>query len=140
MAFKLRFLALRAKSGDVTRDIFVLLRELWDAIVFPTVNVLQEFCPRAPFIWWCLAAEFFLLPLHAAVVYQEDEPILSDLYVSLYTPTLSALVRARQENPFEPSIEQPRFLLFGEHRLQHRSNSFLRTLSCLPYRNAAVLS
>ena len=111
LALKLRSLTSRAKSRDVTRDIFMLLRELWDAVVFPIVNVLQEFHPHGSRIWWCPTAELSLLPFHAAGAYKEDQPNLSDLYISSYTPTLTALIRSRQERPSDPSIEQPRFLL-----------------------------
>ncbi|KAG8215661.1 CHAT domain-containing protein [Butyriboletus roseoflavus] len=39
--------------------------------------------------------------------------MLSDLYISSYTPTLTALIRARQERPSDPSIERHRFLIIG---------------------------
>ncbi|KAH0826513.1 CHAT domain-containing protein [Lanmaoa asiatica] len=99
---------------DVTRDFVVLLRELWDVVVSPIVKILEESCPRQSRIWWCPTAEFSLLPLHAAGSYRKGQPILSDLYISSYAPTLTALVRARQKRPLDLSMEQHRFLFVGQ--------------------------
>ena len=113
LSLRLRSLTSRARFGDVTRDILVFLRELWDDIVFPIVKILQESCPRGSRIWWCPTAEFSLLPLHAAGSYRKGQPILSDRYISSYTPTLTALIRA-QKMSLGPSTEQHRFLLVGQ--------------------------
>ncbi|KAG1890764.1 hypothetical protein F4604DRAFT_370764 [Suillus subluteus] len=69
----------------------------------PIVNVLQEdlklkFHSR---IWLCPTAAFTSIPLHAAhpfrtIADRSKESCLEDLYMSSYTPTLSALVRSRQ--------------------------------------------
>ena len=92
----------------------VFLRELWDEIGFPIIKTLQESCPRGSRIWWCPTAEFSLPPLHAAGSYREGQPILSDLYISSYTPTLTALIRAREKRSLDPSMERHRFLLVGQ--------------------------
>ncbi|KIJ17572.1 hypothetical protein PAXINDRAFT_9516, partial [Paxillus involutus ATCC 200175] len=46
-------------------------------------------------LWWCPTGKFASIPLHAAGPYRTDEPSLSQVYVSSYTPTLQSLVRAR---------------------------------------------
>ena len=114
LSLQLRSLIHLSKFRDVKKEIMVFLRELWDAIVFPIVNILQEFYPHQSRIWWCPTAEFSLLPLHAAGPFRRGQPMLSDLYISSYTPTLTALIRARQERPSERSIERYRFLIIGQ--------------------------
>ena len=106
----------RSRFRDVKKEIMVFLRGLWDAIVFPIVNVLQEFYPHrvGSRIWWCPTAEFSLLPLHAAGSFRKGQPMLSDLYISSYTPTLTALIRARQERPSDLFVERHRFLIVGQ--------------------------
>ncbi|KAG1823763.1 CHAT domain-containing protein [Suillus subaureus] len=84
-------------------DLIVLLRTVWDAIMLPIVNVLEnvlELKHRSR-IWLCPTAAFTSIPLHAAHPFQtkadgSKEPCLEDLYICSYTPTLSALVRSRQ--------------------------------------------
>ena len=114
LALELRSLTLRARFGDMTRGFLTFLRELWDEVVFPIVANLQEFCPRRSRIWWCPTAEFSLLPLHAAGSFRKGQPTLSDLYISSYTPTLTALIRARQKRPWDPFMDQHRFLVVGQ--------------------------
>ncbi|KAG1852528.1 CHAT domain-containing protein [Suillus subluteus] len=84
-------------------DLIVLLRTVWDEIMLPIVNVLEnvlELKHRSR-IWLCPTAAFTSIPLHAAHPFQtkadgSKEPCLEDLYICSYTPTLSALVRSRQ--------------------------------------------
>ncbi|KAG0706969.1 TPR-like protein [Suillus ampliporus] len=73
-----------------------LLRKLWCHIVSPVVEALRESkVLRGSRIWWCPTAEFTLLPLHAAGPYEQKSHNLSYFYISSYTPTLAALIRAR---------------------------------------------
>ncbi|KAG8218000.1 hypothetical protein J3R82DRAFT_6192 [Butyriboletus roseoflavus] len=81
---------------DVTRDLGVFLRELWDEVVSPIVNFLQTVFPSQSRIWWCPTAEFSLLPLHATGPYRKGQQNLANLYISSYTPTLTALIHARR--------------------------------------------
>jgi CHAT domain-containing protein len=114
LALELRSLTLRAEFDDMTKEFLTFLRELWDIVVFPIVTTLQEFSPRRSRIWWCPTAEFSLLPLHAAGSFRKGQPTLPDLYISSYTPTLTALLRARQTRPLDPSMDQHRFLVVGQ--------------------------
>ncbi|KAG8216311.1 hypothetical protein J3R82DRAFT_6378 [Butyriboletus roseoflavus] len=75
---------------DVTRDLAIMLRELWDEIVSPIVNILQTIRPCPSRIWWCPTAEFSLLPLRAAGPYWKGQHNLANLYTSSYTSTLTA--------------------------------------------------
>ncbi|KAG2339532.1 hypothetical protein BDR05DRAFT_951159 [Suillus weaverae] len=84
-------------------DLMVLLWTVWDEIMLPIVNVLQQRLKLKSHsrIWLCPTAAFTSIPLHAAHPFRTNadrskEPCLEDLYICSYTPTLSALVRSRQ--------------------------------------------
>ncbi|KAG1775509.1 CHAT domain-containing protein [Suillus placidus] len=84
-------------------DLMALLRTVWDEIMLPVVNVLQQSLKLKSHsrIWLCPTAAFTSIPLHAAHPFRTNadrskEPCLEDLYICSYTPTLSALVRSRQ--------------------------------------------
>ncbi|KAG2040035.1 CHAT domain-containing protein [Suillus americanus] len=101
-------------------DLIVLLRTVWDEIMLPIVNVLQQDLKLKSHsrIWLCPTAAFTSIPLHAAHPFRTNrnrskEPCLEDLYICSYTPTLSALVRSRQmmKKPVTPS-----FVTIGQGR------------------------
>ncbi|KAG1811947.1 CHAT domain-containing protein [Suillus variegatus] len=71
------------------------LRELWADVVEPVVDHLGRFARRGSRIWWCPTSFFNFLPLHAAGEYKRGGKSVSQLYVSSYTPSLTALIRAR---------------------------------------------
>ena len=100
------------KRSDVTKDLCIFLRELWDKVVSPIIDVLLMTCPRQSRIWWCPTADFSRLPLHAAAPYRKGQPSLAGLYVSSYTPTLTALIRARK--PSSSGSVQKRFIAIGQ--------------------------
>ncbi|KAF8423165.1 CHAT domain-containing protein [Boletus edulis BED1] len=104
----------RAKKFDVTRELGSLLRNLWDHVVSPIVDFLLTTLPLQSRIWWCPTAEFSVLPLHAAGPCRKGERNLSDLYISSYTPTLSALIRARRPAPSNTSGGRKRFVAIGQ--------------------------
>ncbi|KAF8122961.1 TPR-like protein [Boletus edulis] len=104
----------RAKKVDVTRELGSLLRNLWDQVVSPVVDFLLTILPLQSRIWWCPTAEFSVLPLHAAGPYRKGERNLSGLYISSYTPTLSALIRARRPTPSNTAGGGKRFIAIGQ--------------------------
>ncbi|KAG2112767.1 hypothetical protein DEU56DRAFT_934973 [Suillus clintonianus] len=84
-------------------DLIVFLCIVWGEIMLPIVNVLQgdlklQYRSR---MWLCLNAAFTSIPLHAAHPFRTNpdgrgqELYLEDIYICSYTPTLSALIRAR---------------------------------------------
>ncbi|KAG1819310.1 CHAT domain-containing protein [Suillus subaureus] len=81
-----------------------LLRKIWDEVMLLIVRVLQRDLrlPGRSRIWLCPTAAFTSIPLHAANPFRtkadcsELELCLEDVYICSYTPTLSALIRARQ--------------------------------------------
>ncbi|KAG1724867.1 CHAT domain-containing protein [Suillus lakei] len=101
-----------------------VLMELWDDVVRPVVEKLNEFAPRGSRIWWCPTSLFNFLPLHAAGAYRANGKSLSQLYISSYTPSLTALMRARRSN--DRSLSVP-FTAIGQNR--PAGHSF--TLECV---------
>jgi CHAT domain-containing protein len=91
------------KPGESRKDLIVLLRTVWEAIILPIINILEHVLElkHQSRIWLCPTAAFTSIPLHTAHPFQtrpdrSKEPCLEDLYICSYTPTLSALIRSRQ--------------------------------------------
>ncbi|KAG1759872.1 CHAT domain-containing protein, partial [Suillus placidus] len=95
--------ASRMNPTESRTDLIVLLRIVWDEIMLPIINVLENVLKlkRRSRIWLCPTAAFTSIPLHAAnpfqtKAYRSKEPCLEDIYICSYTPTLSALIRSRR--------------------------------------------
>ena len=114
LSTELRTLSVRATMVDMTRGLAFFLRKLWDQIVSPIVDFLQTTHPPGSRIWWCPTAEFTLLPLHAAGPHRKGQQNLPDLYTSSYTPTLTALIRARRCDPTSFVTTQKRLIAIGQ--------------------------
>ena len=99
------------KRMDVTTGFKSFLRELWDRVVSHIVDVLQRTCPRQSRIWWCPTAEFSHLPLHAAIPYRKGQESVSDLFISSYTTTLTALIHASR---LDIGPKKKRFTAIGQ--------------------------
>ncbi|KAG1735366.1 CHAT domain-containing protein [Suillus occidentalis] len=80
------------------------LRKLWDDVVCPVVEHLGGFARRGSRIWWCPTYLFNFLPLHAAGEYRANGKSLSQQYISSYTPSLAALMRARRSHDRSPLV------------------------------------
>ncbi|KAG1796601.1 CHAT domain-containing protein [Suillus variegatus] len=80
------------------------LRELWDDVVCPVVENLEGFAKRGSRIWWCPTSLFNFLPLHAAGEYRPKGKSVSQQYISSYTPSLTALIKARASHDKSPSV------------------------------------
>jgi hypothetical protein len=105
LSMELHTLTVRTKRVDMTRELASFLRKLWDLIVSPIVDCLQTTHLSQSRIWWCPTAEFSVLPLHAAGPYRKGQRNLPHLYISSYTPTLTALIRARRRHPSNSAAE-----------------------------------
>jgi hypothetical protein len=109
-----------ARPGDSQPRLIKVLRELWDDVICPVVESLDKLAqlldrvrttttttkpvkPR-PRIWWCPTSFFNFLPLHAAGEYMRCGKNLSQLYVSSYIPSLTALTRARRSHETSQSV------------------------------------
>ncbi|KAG8922746.1 hypothetical protein FRC02_011636 [Tulasnella sp. 418] len=108
------------RSEEPSKKITGVLRCLWDDIVEPIVRKLQEIgIAQGSRIWWCPTSFLTTLPLHAAGPYRKNKDNLPDIYISSYTPTLSALVRSFQTNQFsqatpDKSSTDPRLLVVAQ--------------------------
>ncbi|KAF8548089.1 hypothetical protein OG21DRAFT_1599543 [Imleria badia] len=95
------------------RKLLGLLRGLWNSIVCEVVRRLEPHVPKNSRIWWCPTGVFTSLPIHAAHPYRgKGERGLSDVYVSSYTPTLSALIRSRNKRNAQQGV--PSFVSIGQ--------------------------
>src|SRR6202034_1145847 len=87
------------QGKDSARLILPILRSLWDHIAFPVRTQLVALgVPDKSRIWWCPTSVLCGLPLHAAGIYSSKVPkpnSIPDCYISSYTPSLSALIKAR---------------------------------------------
>jgi CHAT domain-containing protein/tetratricopeptide (TPR) repeat protein len=114
LATELHTLTARSTRGDVTKGLAAFLRKLWDQIVSPIVVCLQTTHPYHSRIWWCPTAEFSVLPLHAAGPFRTGQRNLPQLYISSYTPTLTALIRARRRDPSNSTFERKHLIAIGQ--------------------------
>ncbi|KEP45577.1 putative aromatic di-alanine and TPR containing protein [Rhizoctonia solani 123E] len=81
------------------------LATLWTNVVEPVFSYLGIIVSsissaELPHVTWCTTGELTGLPLHAAGLYDSDQPGTFDLVVSSYTPTLNALLVSFHK-PFE---------------------------------------
>ncbi|KAG0693350.1 CHAT domain-containing protein [Suillus ampliporus] len=113
LSFEFQSLAEQFGSSNHELQLVSILRKLWLRIVSPVVKVLRESkVLRGSRIWWCPTAEFALLPLHSAGPYEQKSRNLSSFYISSYTPTLAALIRARQQISRDASTQH--FVAIGQ--------------------------
>ncbi|KAG8891751.1 hypothetical protein FRB99_003384, partial [Tulasnella sp. 403] len=106
---------LRARSGSLP-NYYLALRDLWDFIVGPVVDRLKELVPIGSRIWWCPSATVAELPLHAAGHHfktASSDKKLPCLFISSYTPSLSALIRSRRATN-RPLFSTPRLLITSQ--------------------------
>ncbi|KAF9062539.1 CHAT domain-containing protein [Rhodocollybia butyracea] len=91
------------------------LKDLWDLVVSPVVTKLRELqIPKMSRIFWCPTSILSTLPLHAAgPIEPGTKKFLPDLYISSYTPTLTALLTAFTTS--KSSSKLPRLLVAGQY-------------------------
>lgn len=100
-------------GGD---DIFeTILGDTWNFIVRPVVEQLPaRRSDKLIRIWWCPTGTLGALPIHAAGLCSPcEEENLSSLYISSYTPTLSALISARENYKNRSGSSTPNVLIVG---------------------------
>lgn len=97
-------LSTRAKhaleSKHYERALRFVLQELYRLVGRPVIEKLHNLgVPEQSRVWWCPTSVLCSLPLHAAGPIESDDRgkrYFSDIYVSSYTPTLSALIESRK--------------------------------------------
>jgi CHAT domain-containing protein len=103
---KVRLLTAREEygpnSGHFEDALESVLTELYTLIGQQVIKKLNELgIPEQSRIWWCPTSAFGHLPLHAMGPIPSDSGdsdlrYFSDLYITSYTPTLSALIASRK--------------------------------------------
>ncbi|KAG0708377.1 CHAT domain-containing protein [Suillus ampliporus] len=102
-----------SRADETQPKLIEALRKLWVDIVHPVVENLGKFAKPGSRIWWCPTSLFNFLPLHAAGEYRRGGMNLSQLYASSYTPSLTALIRARKSHDRSPHVP---FAAIGQNR------------------------
>ncbi|WP_161594876.1 CHAT domain-containing protein [Verrucosispora sp. SN26_14.1] len=105
---------LSAAEDRAEKMLRAILRWLWRAVAEPVLDELgftatpdgdESTWPR---LWWCPTGLLTMLPLHAAGDHLTDgthRPTVLDRVVSSYTPTLRALMQAREPLPEDRTPE-----------------------------------
>ena len=101
---KQKLLDTRAKykleSRQYQRSLRFVLSELYELVGRPVLEKLHELeIPEQSRVWWCPTSVLCSLPLHAAGPIESEDGAkryFSDVYVSSYTPSLSALIESRK--------------------------------------------
>ncbi|KIJ60778.1 hypothetical protein HYDPIDRAFT_116838 [Hydnomerulius pinastri MD-312] len=74
-----------------------VMGELWKKVVSPVLG-------KGTRIWWCPTSLFTALPIHSAGEYERGGQVLFRLFISSYTPSLFALIKARTYPKTTPDI------------------------------------
>jgi len=101
------------ESRQYQRALRFVLKSIYELVGQPVINELRRLeIPEQSRIWWCPTSVFCSLPLHAMGPIPSDDGVpryFSDLYITSYTPTLSALIDARKRS--KSTFEKPSVLL-----------------------------
>ncbi|KAH8105745.1 CHAT domain-containing protein [Phellopilus nigrolimitatus] len=104
---KLALFRVQTEPNACDAGIRDVLRSLWDQVVSRVVDKLDELgVEKHTRIWWCPVRFLSALPFHAAGPIRVEDgrmDFLLDDYISSYTPTLTALINARE---FKPEIRR----------------------------------
>ena len=104
-------------SNDYGLTLASLLANLYELVGKPVIEKLRELeVPEKSRVWWCPTNAFCYLPLHAMGPIPSDddgkERYFMDLYITSYTPTLSALIESRR--PRSSTSDEPSLLLVAQ--------------------------
>ncbi|KAI0292156.1 hypothetical protein BC826DRAFT_1105652 [Russula brevipes] len=97
-------------SKEYEEALSSVLKALYDLVGQPVIERLRELNEQEQSrIWWFPTSVFCSLPLHAMDPVRSDghdRLYFSDLYITSYTPTLSALIEACKSNATMPKVLQ----------------------------------
>jgi CHAT domain-containing protein len=103
-------------SEDHSHTLISVLSDLYELIGRPVIKRLKELgISEQSRLWWCPSSALMHLPFHAMGPIPsagEEKRYFSDLYISSYTPTLSALITSR--NSGARNISPPNILLVAQ--------------------------
>ncbi|EJC98917.1 uncharacterized protein FOMMEDRAFT_94828, partial [Fomitiporia mediterranea MF3/22] len=119
-----------ADSLEYDRILRHTMEVLWNRMVSKVVNKLKELgIAEGSRIWWCPTSVLTSLPFHAAGPFKDADgntKYLLDIYVSSYTPTLGALIKARSGDNFE----EPTVLVIGDDSLSSARGEIRNIRNC----------
>jgi CHAT domain-containing protein len=107
-------------SKDYDLTLASVLSDLYELVGKPVIERLRKLkVPEKSRVWWCPTAAFCSLPLHAMGPIPSDdgkELYFSDLYITSYTPSLSALIESRKRGPLSDASDKlkPSILLVAQ--------------------------
>ncbi|KAN0141160.1 CHAT domain containing protein [Lactarius tabidus] len=121
-ALRDKLLRSRAKDGldssKYDQTLASVLAELYELIGKPVMDRLRQLqVPDQSRVWWCPTSVLCSLPLHAMGPVPSDDGELRyflDLYISSYTPSLSALIHSRNRDSGSRSSDHPSVLLVAQ--------------------------
>jgi CHAT domain-containing protein len=106
----------RLESKQYQRALRSVLKILYDLVGRPVIEEFRRLkIPEQSRVWWCPTSVFCTLPLHAMGPIPSDNEAkryFLDLYISSYTPTLSALIESRKIDG--QTLEKPSILLVAQ--------------------------
>jgi tetratricopeptide (TPR) repeat protein len=117
-----KLLTVRVKDGPDSNQydeaLASVLTELYELVGKPVIERLRTLqVQEKSRIWWCPTSVFCSLPLHAMGPIPSDDGELRyfmDLYISSYTPSLSALIQSRARASDLRSSDRPSVLLVAQ--------------------------
>ncbi|KAI0246403.1 CHAT domain-containing protein [Lactifluus subvellereus] len=105
----------RLESLQYQRTLCSVLKGLYELVGQPVISKLRELnIPEQSRVWWCPTSVFCSLPLHAMGPIPSQDKVkryFSDVYISSYTSTLSALIKSRE--PGEQTSDLPSLLVIA---------------------------
>ncbi|KAN0141183.1 CHAT domain containing protein [Lactarius tabidus] len=121
-ALKDKLLTVRVKEGldssQYDEALASVLEELYELVGKPVIERLRMLQVKEKSrIWWCPTSVFCSLPLHAMgpIPSEDGEPCyFLDLYISSYTPSLSALIQSRIRVSDLRDSDRPSVLLVAQ--------------------------
>ena len=119
---KVKLLAARKNDGPDSENyheaLSFVLKELYELVGRPVIERFNKMGIREQSrVWWCPTSVSGYLPLHAMGPIPPNSGGLryfSDLYISSYTPTLSALISSRRESGSDTQTPSPPTLLVAQ--------------------------
>ncbi|KAH8981380.1 CHAT domain-containing protein [Lactarius hatsudake] len=111
------------ESEDYGHNLASVLADLYELVGKPVIERLRQLeIPEKSRIWWCPTSAFCSLPLHAMGPIPSDDSdglYFMDLYISSYTPTLSALIESRKSRSQPIMPDKPSLLLVAQPETLH---------------------
>ena len=105
-------------SSEYDKTLASALAELYELVGKPVIERLRTLrVPDQSRVWWCPTSVFCSLPLHAMGPISSDDGELRyflDIYISSYTPSLSALIQSRSRDSSSRSLDRPSVLLVAQ--------------------------